>query len=108
MSHESIDSTGMSRGTGKSYATGFILSIVLTTIPFALVMHNTLSRQATIVAVISAAIVQVMVHLYFFLHLDTSSRARWNVLAMLFAILIMFLIVGGTMWIMYNLNYRMM
>lgn len=108
MNRDSIDSAGMSRGTGKSYTTGFILSIVLTTIPFALVMHKTLSHPATIVAVISAAIIQVMVHLYYFLHMDTSSRARWNVLAMLFAVLIMFLIVGGTMWIIYNLNYRMM
>jgi cytochrome o ubiquinol oxidase operon protein cyoD len=108
MSHESIDSSGMSRGTGKSYATGFILSVVLTTIPFALVMRGMLSHQDTLIAIFSAAIIQILVHLYFFLHMDTSSRARWNVLAMLFAVLIMFLIVGGTIWIIYNLNYRMM
>jgi cytochrome o ubiquinol oxidase operon protein cyoD len=48
------------------------------------------------------------VHLHYFLHLDTSSTARWNVLAIIFTLIIMVLFVGGTLWIMYNLNYRMM
>jgi cytochrome o ubiquinol oxidase operon protein cyoD len=46
--------------------------------------------------------------LHYFLHLDTSSAARWNVLALIFTFLIMILFVGGTLWIMSNLNYRMM
>jgi len=50
----------------------------LTTIPFALVMRGMLSHQATIIAISSAAIIQILVHLYFFLHMDTLSRARWN------------------------------
>jgi cytochrome o ubiquinol oxidase subunit IV len=107
MNRPSIDSAGAGTGSLGSYATGFILSIVLTAIPFALVMHETLSRPSTVFAIFSAAIVQIMVHLYYFLHMDASSRARWNVLALLFAVLIMILIIGGTIWIMYNLNYRL-
>jgi cytochrome o ubiquinol oxidase subunit IV len=107
MNSSSTDSAGASSGSFRSYATGFILSLVLTAIPFALVMHGTLSRAATVFAVFSAAFVQVLVHLHYFLHMDASSRARWNVLALLFAVLIMVLIVGGTIWIMYNLNYRL-
>jgi cytochrome o ubiquinol oxidase operon protein cyoD len=108
MNHAQIDSTGASRGSFRSYAIGFILSIVLTTIAFALVMSGGLSRSAALFGIVGAALVQILVHLHYFLHLDTSSAARWNILALLFTLLIMTLFVGGTIWIMYNLNYRMM
>jgi cytochrome o ubiquinol oxidase operon protein cyoD len=108
MNHAQIDTAGASRGSFKFYATGFILSIVLTAMAFALVMSGTLSRPAVLFGVVSAAVVQILVHLHYFLHMDTSSSARWNVLALLFTLLIMIIFVGGTIWIMYNLNYRMM
>ena len=108
MSQAPIDSTGVSRGSLKSYLTGFVLSLILTAIPFALVMSGTWSASATLAGIFSAGLVQILVHLHYFLHLDTSSAARWNVLAMIFTILIMVLFVGGTIWIMSSLNYRMM
>jgi len=108
MSQAPIDSIGASRGSLKSYLTGFVLSLILTAIPFALVMGGALSASAALAAIFSAGIVQILVHLHYFLHLDTSSAARWNVLAMIFTFLIMILFVGGTLWIMYTLNYRMM
>jgi cytochrome o ubiquinol oxidase subunit IV len=108
MSQASINSTGASTGNLKSYLTGFVLSLILTAIPFALVMSGTLSSSATLAGIFSAGIVQILVHLHYFLHLDTSSAARWNVLAMMFTLLIMALFVGGTLWIMSSLNYRMM
>lgn len=107
MSQTSIDSAGASEGTFKSYTIGFVLSIVLTAIAFALVIYNILSIPATIIAIFSAAVLQIMVHLYYFLHVNTSSKARWNVLALLLAVLIMILIIGGTIWIMLHLNYRL-
>jgi cytochrome o ubiquinol oxidase subunit IV len=102
-----LDSAGAGRGSLHSYATGFILSVVLTAAAFALVMFGSWSRPATVAAILAAAVVQMLVHLHYFLHLDASSRARWNVLALLFAVLIMVLIVGGTMWIMIHLSYRL-
>ncbi len=108
MSQASIHSTGASRGSLQSYLTGFVLSLILTAIPFALVMSGTLSPSATVVGIFSAGIVQILMHLHYFLHLDTSSAARWNVLALIFTLAIMVLFVGGTIWIMYNLYYRMM
>jgi cytochrome o ubiquinol oxidase subunit IV len=103
-----MDSSGVSRGSLKTYLTGFVLSLILTAIPFALVMSGTLPCSAALAAIFSAGIVQILVHLHYFLHLDTSSAARWNLLAMMFTLLILALFVGGTLWIMYNLNYRMM
>lgn len=108
MSQAPIDSTGASRGSLKSYLTGFVLSLILTAIPFALVMSGTLSSSTTVAGIFSAGIVQILVHLHYFLHLDTSSAACWNVVAMIFTVLIMVLFVGGTIWIMYDLHYRMM
>ena len=108
MTQATIDSAGASTGSFKSYLTGFVLSVILTAIPFALVMSGTLSSSAILAGIFSAGIVQILVHLHYFLHLDTSSGERWNVLAMIFTILIMVLFVGGTLWIMFNLNYRMM
>jgi cytochrome o ubiquinol oxidase operon protein cyoD len=108
MSRAEIDSSGASKGSYRSYATGFFLSVVLTAIAFALVMSGALPRSATLFGIVGAALVQILVHLHYFLHLDSSSAARWNILALLFTLLIMTLFVGGTLWIMYNLNYRMM
>ena len=108
MSQAAIDRTGAGRGTLKSYLTGFVLSLILTAIPFAMVMSGIWSSSAILAGIFSAGIVQILVHLHYFLHLDTSSGARWNVLAMIFTLLIMALFVGGTLWIMSNLNYRMM
>ena len=108
MSQAPIDSTGVSRGSLTSYLTGFVLSLILTAMPFALVMSGTLSPPATLAGIFVAGLVQILVHLHYFLHLDTSSAARWNVLALMFTLLIMALFVGGTLWIMSSLNYRMM
>jgi cytochrome o ubiquinol oxidase operon protein cyoD len=108
MSQAPIDSTGMSRGTLTSYLTGFVLALILTAIPFGFVMSGAFSPAATIFAIFSAGVVQILVHLHYFLHLDTSSAARWNVLALMFTLLILTLFVGGSLWIMWTLNYRMM
>lgn len=108
MSQALIDSTGASKGTLKSYLTGFVLSLILTAVPFALVMSAAWSYTAVVSGIFGAGIVQILVHLHYFLHLDTSSAARWNVLALLFTLTIMVLFVGGTIWIMFDLYHRMM
>jgi cytochrome o ubiquinol oxidase subunit IV len=108
MSQSAIDRTGMSRGSLTSYLTGFVLSLILTAIPFALVMSGIWSYAATLAALFSAGVVQILVHLHYFLHLDTSSDVRWNVVALLYTFFIMALFVGGSLWIMYNLHWRTM
>ena len=108
MNQAPIDSSGVSRGSLKSYLTGFVLALVLTAIPFALVRRGAWSAAATLAAIFTAGLLQILVHLHYFLHLDISSAARWNVLALIFTLLIMILFVGGTLWIMSTLNYRMM
>ncbi len=104
----SATTTGAAAGSLKSYLTGFILSVILTTLAFGAVMSEALSHGATVVTIFTAAVLQILVHLHYFLHLNSSSEARWNVLAMVFTVLIMALFVGGSIWIMHNLNIRMM
>ena len=109
MKQSHIDSTtGAGRGSLKSYGTGFILAVVLTVIPFALAMSGAVSRSVAIGGICAAGVVQILVHLHYFLHLDTSSEERWNVMALLFTLVIMTIFVGGTLWVMYTLNSRMM
>src|SRR5665648_625674 len=98
-------SFGAGTGTLKSYTTGFILSIILTAMAFGLVMNGAAPRWLILLGIFSMGISQIVVHLHYFLHLDTSSSARWNLLALLLTVLIMTLFIGGTLWIMYYLQY---
>jgi cytochrome o ubiquinol oxidase operon protein cyoD len=91
----------------KSYVTGFVLALILTAIPFALVAANPLPRAATLVIIAVAAIIQVLVHLRYFLHLDLTSTPRENLLAILFAAILIIIMVGGSFWIMLDLQHRM-
>lgn len=98
---------GNDHGTIKSYIIGFFLSIVLTVIPFVLVLNQVLVGKQAFLAVSLLALVQLVVQIYFFLHLNTQSKARWNLIIFLFTLLVVAILVGGSLWIMYNLNYYM-
>ncbi len=108
MSQAAIDGSGAGRGSVKSYLTGFVFSLILTAVPFALVMSSAWSSSVTLAVIVGAGIVQILAHLHYFLHLDASSAAHWNIAALIFTILIMILFVGGSIWVMDSLNYRMM
>ena len=60
------------------------------------------------IALVVLAIAQMGVHLVFFLHITTGPDNTNNVLALAFGVLIVFLVIGGSLWIMANLNHNMM
>jgi len=95
-------------GTFKGYVTGFVLAIILTVIPFAMVMKGGMPTSTILVGISLAAFVQVLVHLYYFLHLDASPEQRDNVQSFMFTGFVMVIFIVGTVWIMYNLRIRMM
>ncbi len=103
--HDHDSSHGVSY---KGYAIGFILSVILTVIPFAVVMHPTLSHTAIIAVIFGFAAVQVLVHLHYFLHMDTSPEQRDMVTSFVFSALLIVFIIGGSIWIMNNLNHNTM
>lgn len=88
--------------------TGFILSIILTAIPFWMVMSGTASHTVILGTVLISAVVQILVHLVCFLHMNTKSDEGWNMTAFIFTVIIIAILVVGSIWIMWNLNYNMM
>ena len=104
---EHSDHAGASHGSYRSYLIGFVLSLILTLISFGMVMNGTLPKALLLLCICAAALVQIAVQLSFFLHLDASSEQRWNLLALVLTVLITLLLVGGSLWIMYNLESRM-
>ncbi len=100
---------GESHGSVKSYLIGFVLAAILTIIPFWVVMAGGLaSGLATGLVILVCGVLQLLVHLVFFLHLDRSSAQRWNVNVGLFTVLMIVIIIAGTLWVMWNMNYHMM
>ena len=92
----------------RSYFIGFALAVILTAIPFALVAFASLPRLTILILIGIAAVVQVLVHLRFFLHLNLSTTPRETLLAIVFAAVLILIMVGGSLWIMLDLHYRMM
>ncbi len=96
------------QGSVFSYVIGFISSIALTLIAYYLVVNHILQGWQLIGAIIGLAVIQLLVQLFCFLHLGRESKPRWNLFVLLFAALIVLIVVIGSLWIMNNLNYRMM
>jgi len=87
---------------------GLGFSIVLTVAAFFLAGSNVIYAPAVPVALIVLAIAQMGVHLVFFLHITTGPDNTNNVLALAFGVLVVFLVVIGSVWIMENLYHNMM
>lgn len=104
MSHEHYE---IAKGNLKSYVIGFCLSIILTIIPFALVMTAALPVLYIVIAILIFAILQIMVHVVFFLHLHIASSQYWNWTALIYTVILIAIIVGASIWIMYHLNLNM-
>ena len=100
---------GASHSTLKGYVTGFILAVLLTAIPFWLVMGKVLPSSSTTALVLMAfAAVQIVVHMIYFLHMNTRSEGGWSFLALLFTLLIVGIALAGSLWVMYHMNANMM
>ena len=91
----------------RPYLIGFALALILTAIPFALIATNPLPKLTTLIIIGVAAAIQVLVHLRYFLHLDLTSTPRENLVAIVFTAILIFLMVGGSFWIMFDLHNRM-
>jgi cytochrome o ubiquinol oxidase operon protein cyoD len=93
------------KGTVKSYATGYLLSLALTLIAYLFAVKEFMSGWALIYALATLAVAQLCVQLVFFLHLASESKPRWNLTAFLFAVMVVVIVVFGSLWIMKNLSY---
>jgi cytochrome o ubiquinol oxidase subunit IV len=96
-------------GSLKSYFLGFVLSIILTAIPFWMVMDNVFtSPRVCAFVILGFAAVQIVVHMIYFLHMNAKSEGGWSMLALLFTGMLLVIMLSGSIWVMYHLNTNMM
>ncbi len=103
-----VNSSGGSHGSARSYIVGFVLSVILTAASFLIVMGHGMAASTAIPLIAALALVQVVVHLVCFLHMNASSQQQWNVMALGFTIMTAVILIGGSMWIMHNVSMNMM
>lgn len=107
--HDHDHADGAAHGSFKGYMTGFLLSVVLTAIPFWLVMGGVFEDgQTTTMIIVAFAVVQIFVHMIYFLHMNTRSEGGWNMLALIFTMVLVVITLSGSLWVMYHMNSNMM
>ncbi len=103
------DSAGAPHSTLGGYVTGFVLSVILTAIPFWLVMAKVFDRpNVTTLVILGFAAVQIVVHMVYFLHMSPRSEGGWTMLALIFTVVLVVITLTGSMWIMFHIDTNMM
>lgn len=106
--HHTGHEAGHSHGTRRGYLIGFILSVILTAVPFWLVMTGVMAVQTTAAIVVTLAVIQIVVHTIFFLHVNTKAEGGWTLVTLVFTAIIVLIVIFGSLWIMYHLHGNMM
>ena len=107
--HDHDHDDGHEPSTFKGYMTGFVLAVILTVIPFWLVMAKVFdSSSTTALYLMGFAVVQIVVHMVYFLHMNARSEGGWNMLALIFTLVIVAITLAGSIWVMFHLNQNMM
>ncbi|MCO5355176.1 cytochrome o ubiquinol oxidase subunit IV [Acidovorax kalamii] len=93
----------------RDYTIGFVLSVILTAIPFWLVMAKVIADRNTAVLVLGAfAVVQILVHMVYFLHMNGKVEGGWTMLSTIFTVVFVAIAIAGTLWVMFHMNANMM
>lgn len=105
-----FEEIGVLHGTrsGMLYTIGFIGSLILTLASYVLVVHHLLSGREAVFALALLALLQFLVQMRCFLHLDFSPASRERLFMLGFALVIVLILVSGSIWILWNLDSRMM
>lgn len=92
--------------TSKSYILGYVYSVLLTLGAYYLIVKEVLSGWTAAFIILSLAVLQLFVQLFYFLHLDQGKKPRWNMISFFFAVMVVLIVVLGSIWIMVNLSYH--
>lgn len=106
--HDGHHEIEMPHASMRDYVIGFILSVILTAIPFWLVMTQPLSAGAIAAIIMGFAAVQMVVHMIFFLHMSPKAEGGWSITTLTFTIIIVVIMLAGSLWVMHHLNTNMM
>ena len=103
------DSMQPHEGSLRGYLTGFVLAAILTIIPFWLVMGHVIADfKVAVFVILALAAVQIFVHMIYFLHVDLRSQGGWNMMGLIFTIVLVVIVLGASIWSMHNENDLMM
>lgn len=106
---EHDDDHGGGHGSFKSYMIGFVLSVILTIIPFYIVMGDALDSRLLAIAIIFVlGAIQMVVHIVYFLHINSRVEEGWLAMALTFTVLLVVIVLSGSIWVMFNLEENMM
>ncbi|UOO90202.1 cytochrome o ubiquinol oxidase subunit IV [Vitreoscilla massiliensis] len=95
-------------GSAKQYVVGFIISIILTVIPFFMVMNGGFPKGLTVAVLVITMIAQVWVQLVWFLHMKREDSQKWQVLSFWYTFLTIAILFIGSVWILSELHTFMM
>ena len=96
------------RATLKKYIIGFSSSLVITLCAYLLTRADMFSKPVMVGLLAALALTQFIIQLIYFLHVGKEFSPRLKQLVMFFMIIVVFILVGGSIWIMNSLNSRMM
>ena len=106
MTKKNIDQRNISQNY-KSYIIGFVASAILTLASYFTVTEQLFDRIGIIITIVIFAIAQLVFQLIYFLHMGDEEKPRWNLYSFIFSLIVIFILVAGSIWVMYYLNYNM-
>lgn len=98
----------MEKSVTRYYIIGFVLSLILTLAAYYAVVEHLFTAFHLTVVIGALAVAQAVVQLLFFLRMGQEKKPHWKLTVFLFMLLVLVVIVFGSLWIMYNLNYNLM
>ena len=95
--------------TVRGYLTGYVLAVVLTAISFWVVMSGAIQSSTVAgLVLVGLGMVQIVVHMVYFLHMNSRSEGGWNLLALIFTLIMVVVVLTGSMWVMHHMDANMM
>lgn len=103
------DQRSDTHGSYRSYLIGFVLSVILTIIPFLVVMEELTDNKAWAIFIIfGLGAIQILVHVFYFLHVTVKAEDGWQLMSLIFTGIVLVIILAGSIWVMFHLHENMM
>lgn len=103
-----IDSHHGWNASYKPQFLGLVISLILTVAAYRITIDYDVTESLLIWTIVGLGFLQALVQLVFFLHLGFESKPHWGMITFLFTVLITLIVIGGSLWIMSNLDYNLM
>jgi cytochrome o ubiquinol oxidase operon protein cyoD len=94
--------------SAKRLVVGLVVSGIILVAMYILAAYQLIPGHLLCVTVMGLAFLQAAIQLLCFLHLGSEKPPYWNSMLFIFMLAIILIVVLGSIYIMYNLNYHMM